>query len=114
METKKPELTKAMKDKLNSMARLLWQRFYTKQELMEIYGVGERQVRMMITEISHRVPVIATSGTNDGYKIARTADDLELVEHSWAELSSRIEELQKRIEPLIKFREKIKFGEKEK
>lgn len=110
MKTQKPEFTQAMKDKLNSMARLLAKRFYTKQELMEIYGTGERQVRMMITEISHRVPVISVSGTNDGYKIARTKDDLEMVEYTWAELSSRIEELQKRIEPLIKFRDKVKFG----
>lgn len=111
MKCEKPEFTQAMKDKLNSMYRLLATRFYTKQELMDIYGIGERQVRMMITEISHKVPVISTSGTNVGYKVATTKADLELVENSWAELSSRVEELQKRIEPLIKFRDKYKFSE---
>ena len=109
-KAEKPEFTDEMKAKLNSMVRLLYKRFYTKQKLMEIYNVGERQVRMMITAISHRLPVMSTSGTNNGYKIATSAEELELVENSWAELSSRIEELQKRISPLIKFRDKIKYG----
>lgn len=110
MKCEKPEFTQEMKNKLNNMFRLLKQRFYTKQELMEIFGTGERQVRMMITEVSHKVPVISTSGTNAGYKVATTEADLELVENSWAELSSRCEELEKRIKPLIAFRDKIKFG----
>lgn len=110
METKQPQFTPAMRDKLNKMYHLLCQRFYTKQELIDIFQLGERQIRMMITEISHKMPVISTSGTNNGYKVAQTADDLEMVEHSWAELSSRMEELEKRIQPLIKFRDKIKYG----
>lgn len=109
-KAEKPEFTDEMRAKLNSMVRLLYKRFYTKQELMEIYNVGERQIRMMITAISHRLPVMSTSGTNNGYKIATSPEELELVENSWAELSSRIEELQKRISPLIKFRDKIKYG----
>ena len=108
MKCEKPEFTQAMKDKLNSMHRLLRQRFYTKQELMDIYGTGERQIRMMITEISHKVPVISTSGTNTGYKVATSTEDLELVQTTWAELSSRVEEIQKRIDPLIKFYDKFK------
>lgn len=109
-KAEKPEFTDEMRAKLNSMVRLLYKRFYTKQELMEIYNVGERQIRMMITAISHRLPVMSTSGTNNGYKIATNPEELELVENSWAELSSRIEELQKRISPLIRFRDKIKYG----
>ncbi len=77
---------------------------------MQIYNLGERQIRMAITEISHKLPVLSTSGTNNGYKIATNPEELSLVENSWAELSSRIEELNKRISPLIKFREKIKYG----
>lgn len=110
MEVKKPEFTEEMRARLNSMVRLLRKRFYTKQELMEVYNLGERQIRMAITEISHRLPVIATSGTNNGYKIATTPEELSLVESSWAELSSRIEELKKRIQPLTEFRDKIKYG----
>ena len=74
---------------------------------MQIYNLGERQIRMAITEISHKLPVLSTSGTNNGYKIATSPEELSLVENSWAELSSRIEELNKRISPLIKFRDKI-------
>lgn len=110
METKQPQFTPRMRDNLNKMHHLLRERFYTKQELMDIFQVGERQIRMMITEVSHKLPVISTSGTNDGYKIARTIADLELVEHTWAELSSRMEELAKRIEPLKRFRDKAKYG----
>lgn len=107
MKTKKPELTKEMMDRLNELYKKLRQRFYTKEELMVEYKTGERQIRMMITEISHRAPIISTSGTNDGYKVAISASELELVENTWAELSSRIEELEKRCRPLIEFREKI-------
>lgn len=79
-KAEKPEFTDEMRAKLNSMVQLLYKRFYTKQELMEIYNVGERQIRMMITAISHRLPVMSTSGTNNGYKIATSPEELELVE----------------------------------
>ena len=113
MKCEQPEFTQEMKDKLNSMYRLLKQRFYTKQELMKIYGTGERQIRMMVSHISHKAPVLSVSGDNAGYKVATTKEDLELAEASWAELSSRIEELTKRIMPLMQFREKFKFGKEE-
>lgn len=110
MKCEQPEFTQEMKNKLNSMYKLLKQRFYTKKELMEIYGTGERQIRMMISHISHKTPVISISGDNAGYKVATTREDLQLVEASWAELSSRIEELTKRIMPLMQFRDKFKLG----
>lgn len=110
MKCEKPQYTEEMRAKLNKMYKLLRERFYSKEELMDIFGLGERQIRMIITEISHRYPVISTSGTNAGYKIAKTEQDLALVEHSWAELSSRCEELEKRMQPLIAFREKFKKG----
>lgn len=108
MRCEKPEFTTEMRNKLNSMYRLLKQRFYTKKELMQVFNIGERQIRMMVSQISHRAPVISTSGDNAGYKVATSKEDLELVEASWAELSSRIEELTKRIMPLMSFREKYK------
>jgi hypothetical protein len=108
-ECRKPEFTEEMRARLNKMYKLLKEKFYTKKELMEIFNLGERQIRMMIAEISHRFPVISTSGTNAGYKIATSKDDLELVEQTWGELSSRIEETEKRIAPLIKFRERTRW-----
>ena len=106
----KPEFTREMKDKLNLMYKTLKQGFHTKQELMDIFGLGERQIRMLITEVSHRFPVISVSGSNCGYKLATSVEDLELVEYTWGELSSRVEELQKRMQPLITFRDKMKYG----
>lgn len=110
MKCEKPEFTEEMRDRLNRMYFLLKERYYTKQELMEIFGLGERQIRMLITEISHRFPVISTSSTNNGYKIATNADDLEGIEHTWKELISRVEEIEKRVKPLIKFRDKYLYG----
>ena len=110
MKCKQPEFTQEMKNKLNNLYKLLKTRFYTKQELMAEFGTGERQIRMMLSHLSHKVPLIATSGTNEGYKVATTKEDLELVEASWAELSSRIAQLEERIAPLAKFRDKFKFG----
>lgn len=83
VKCEKPEFTEEMRAKLNKMYKLLKERFYSKQELMGIFALGERQIRMIITEISHRFPVISTSGTNAGYKIATSEADLELVEHTW-------------------------------
>jgi hypothetical protein len=108
-ECRKPEFTEEMRARLNKMYKLLKEKFYTKKELMEIFNLGERQIRMMIAEISHRFPVISTSGTNAGYKIATSKDDLELVEQTWGELSSRMTETEKRIAPLIKFRESVRW-----
>jgi hypothetical protein len=109
MECKKPEFTKEMRDKLNLMYTLLKERFYTKKELIKIFNLGERQIRMIIEEISHRYPVISTSGTNAGYKIATSLEDLELVEHTWGELSSRLNKIEQRCKPLAEFSRKHKI-----
>lgn len=108
MKCEKPEFTQQMRDNLNKLYKLLKQRFYSKQELQDIFEVGERQIRMMIEIIAHRFPVISTSGTNAGYKIATSYSDLELVEHTWGELSSRMTKLEERCKPLIKFREQMR------
>lgn len=108
MKCEKPEYTQEMRDKLNKMYKLLKERFYSKEELQNIFNLGERQIQMMIETIAHRFPVISTSGTNAGYKIATTKADLELVEHTWGELSSRMSKLEERRKPLIKFREQMR------
>ena len=86
--------------------------FVTKEEMLAHLGwdkTKDRQLRDLLSLIGQKVPLISVS-TDRGYKIAKTKDDLELVEHSWAELSSRIEVLNSRITPLAKFRDKYKFG----
>ena len=108
MKCEKPEFTEEMRNRLNKMYKLLKERFYSKEELQAIFDLGERQIRMMIEVISHRFPVISTSGTNAGYKIATTKSDLELVESTWAELSSRMAKLEERCQPLIRFRNEMK------
>ena len=108
MEPRKPEFTEEMRARLNQMCRLLMSDYRTKQDLMDTFGLGERQVRMMIQDIRKRVPVISTSGTSKGYKIATKSEEVPEVIATWRELWSRIEELQKAIKPLSEFYEKVK------
>ena len=82
----------------------------TKEKVCEVCGVkSTRQARDILSVLAQRKPLISTSDSK-GYRLALTKDDLEEVEHTWAELSSRVEELNKRIEPLIKFRDKMKYN----
>ena len=67
----------------------------------------DRQLRDLLSLIGQRVPLIAVSSDN-GYKIAKTKEDLDEVIHSWKELDSRIEVLEARKQPLIKFYEKFR------
>lgn len=83
----------------------------TKEQMLAHLGWDskkDRQLRILISNIAKKVPVISTSDSK-GYKIAKTADDLQEVEHSWSEIDSRIEELNERRKPLIAFYTKYKW-----
>lgn len=83
----------------------------TKEQMLAFLGWDskkERQLRMLIAYIAKKVPVISTSDSK-GYKIAKTKEDLEEVRHTWAEMSSRVEEIEARMNPLIQFYEKFKY-----
>lgn len=83
-------------------------RYVEKEELARVIGVhDERTVRDVITYIANSAPIIANS-KQSGYKLARKMSDVEAVRHTWAELSSRQEELEKRMKPLIRFYEKAR------
>lgn len=107
MEYTKPP-TDNMKCKANKLFKYLKDigRYATKEEIGAVLGIGnERSVRDVIALLATKRPIIASSGCK-GYKLAQTADDLKEVERTWAELSSRAEELERRMQPLIAFREK--------
>lgn len=79
---------------------------FTKEEVCQICGVGsERQAREIISTLATIKPIISTSDSK-GYRMAVSQNDIEDARHCWAELSSRMEEIEKRILPLIKFCEK--------
>lgn len=104
----KPVLRKA-EEKANALyIYLLGQRdFVTKEQIGRALGVvNERSVRDVISLLATKCPIISHSGTR-GYKLARTADDLDEVDRVCNELFSRMEELDKRLKPLIKFRNKV-------
>lgn len=105
-------ITDNMKDKANKLFIYLKNigGYVTKEEIGERLGIkDERIIRDIISLLATKKPIISHSGSR-GYKLARTKEDLEEVERTWAELSSRCESLQERMQPLIKFRDKIKFG----
>jgi hypothetical protein len=82
----------------------------TKEQMFSFLGwekEKDRQLRDLISLIAEKVPIVATSDSK-GYMIAKTQKDLEIVEHQWKEIDSRIESLEKRKQPLIRFYEKFK------
>lgn len=101
------ELTQKNRERLNDLYARLKSRPHTKDELCEIYGTNERQIRLMVSTLAKKKPVITTSDSK-GYRVAVNLSDYEDARHSWAELSSRIEELNDRIAPLIAFVDKCK------
>ena len=106
-------ITDNMKDKANKLFIYLKDigRYATKEEIGEFLGVkNERATRDIIALLATKKPIISTSSTNAGYKLAMGKEDLELVENSLAELSSRRDELEKRMQPLYAWRDKVKFG----
>ena len=110
MKPEKP-ITPNMADKANAVYEYLkksYPRYCTKDELANVIGCkNERSVRDVIALLSTRKPIIANS-SQEGYKLALRQSDVEDVMHTWAELSSRAEELEKRMQPLIRFYDKAK------
>lgn len=113
MKPEKP-ITANMAEKANALYKHLkraYPRYCTKDELARVIGCkNERSVRDVIALLSTRKPIISNS-TQEGYKLALKMSDVEEVRHTWAELSSRSEELERRMQPLINFIEKARTKE---
>lgn len=109
MKNSKP-ITYNIKRKATDLWRYMKQvnRYVTKDEICKVCGCkNERSAREIVSALATVKPIISTSD-GKGYKLARTKADVEEARHTWAELSSRMEELEKRIKPLIKFIERYK------
>ena len=110
MECTKP-MTENQKINGNKLYKFLMHNdVVTKEQMLAHLGWDkkkDRQLRDLLSLIGQRVPLIAVSSDN-GYKIAKTKEDLDEVVHSWKELDSRIEVLEARKQPLIKFYEKLR------
>ena len=107
MDCKKP-LTENMKQKARAVVDYLKanERFVEKEELQAVIGCSnERTVRDVIAYVAMYYPIISNS-KQSGYKLARRMSDLEDVKQTWAEQSSRQIELERRMQPLIRFCEK--------
>lgn len=105
-------ITDNVKEKANKLFLYLKEigGYATKEEIGEHLGIkDERSVRIVISALATKKPILSNS-SGKGYKLARSKADLEEVEHTWAELSSRVEELQNRMQPLIAFRDKMKYN----
>lgn len=108
MECVKP-MTENQKINGNKLYKFLMNNdVVSKEQMLNYLGWDkkkDRQLRDLLSLIGQKVPLIAVSSDN-GYKIAKTKDDLQEVIHSWKELDSRIKALEARKLPLIKFYEK--------
>lgn len=111
MRCEKP-ITSNMKYKTELLLNAFKQTYgyLTKSQICEIIGSkDERTARDVVAHLRKRYPIISTSD-GKGYKLARKRSDLEEAEHALAEFSSRIEELEKNMKPLYKFRDWAKYG----
>lgn len=112
MKIEKP-MTENQKFYGNKLYKFLMQNdVVTKEEMLVHLGWDkkkDRQLRELLSLIGQKVPLISVS-SDMGYKIAKTKEDLELVEHTLAETSSRIEVMESRMKPLYEFRDKYKFN----
>lgn len=105
----KPNLTN-IQEKANRLFEYLkTQENYVSKEQIGVYlGIkNERSVREVISLLATKKPILSKSNSK-GYKLAKSINDLEDLKNVWMEIDSRIEELEKRREPLIKFYEKYK------
>lgn len=105
-------ITDNMKDKANKLFLYLKDTgtYATKEEIGEYLGIkDERIIRDVISLLATKKPIISHSGFR-GYMLAQTEEDLEGVERTLAELSSRSESLQKRMQPLYAWRDKVKYN----
>lgn len=108
MKPEKP-LTDNIKQKANALFDYLIQQndYVTKEQIGEYLGIkNERSVRDIISLLATKKPIISKSNSK-GYKLAKSSKDLQDCLNVWREIDSRIEELKKRREPLIKFYEKF-------
>lgn len=82
---------------------------FTRAELTEAFGKGDREMRRELEKIANFYPIISTSDKG-GYQLGHFKDDyttqhLSLVYedcvHAIAEIASRVESLNARLKPLI-------------
>lgn len=109
IQYRKPVL-KRIEQKANILYKFLLTEddYVSKEQIGRLLGIkSERSVRDVISLLATKKPIISHSG-NRGYKLAKSVADFDDVKRVWAELSSRAEELEKRIQPLINFYEKCK------
>lgn len=111
MEYKKPELSKQDKERANEVYKQLQlNNILTKEQICGYLGwkynsSNDRRVRELLAIIGKLQPLISTSDSK-GYRLAKNEKDFRDAEHQWAEIDSRIAELEARRKPLIKFCEK--------
>lgn len=104
MTPKKPSINKIEQRAEQAYEFMKGKGFVTKPQLADLFGwdypKNDRQIRDVISVCAQKYPIISTSDSNKGFKVA-TAGDIAGVDHSIAELLSRITELQKRVKPLM-------------
>lgn len=121
-DCKKIEQTKEAKKKYTEKSPLIELLFgtgwKTKEELSEKLYCSDRALRNLISELSMHYPVcFDTKGEHAGYYLPKKIEDctqeqlkydLSIVEQTLGDLMARVEVLNKRMKPLIAYREVAK------
>ena len=90
------------------------ERYTTRKELVELTGMGDREVRSKISELK-KERVVLYSSSNAGYRLAKELNsmtpeerkkELELVEHSLNDCKSRTKQLNKQKRKYIAYLKK--------
>lgn len=106
-EIRKPDMPPKMMSKCVEFYDMLKTlKTFTKEEIAAHFNISERSARDMVSAVAKLQPIIATSDQR-GYRLAGTLKDYNDAKHQWAELDSRIAELEARKKPLIRFCEKV-------
>ncbi len=94
------------KAQLNALFRVMCDKTVTKEDVMGMFGVGERVARDMISEIAKVRPVISFSDRR-GYRVACRPEDLTDARHALLDIRSRQSEMERRALMLEQFLEGV-------
>lgn len=96
-------LTDENRAKLSALWRTMRLKKVTKREVMQMFGVGERVARDMLSEVAKRSPVIALSD-GSGYRIVDITNPIDVADarHAYNENRKRAEEILKRNDALAR------------
>lgn len=94
------------KEKVITIFRAYPNELITKEYLCNVLGIGDREVRKIISKLAFEIPIVSLSNQK-GYFLATDETCIEDIEHQINDLNSRIKFLKERKKPLFKLWKKL-------